>query len=478
MGERFGAGGAPRERQLAIGLTAIAAAAVAGTITRPGVFRTLPFTAPDSLSYLEWSVSRTPAYPLFLSAVKLVSPDLGALGWIQLTLFLAAAWLLAWSFFRAFGSWLAALGVGAAVMLHPQLVAYAFTVLPESLFAAAIMVHLACAIRALCEGRGWFAGAGIARAIAILLKPSGYSLAACLPVLLIGSRDVRRTMLAGAAAASLVLAASIGNLATRGFFGTQAHGGYSLVASAAPFLSPSHGEAYSAVAAAIETDMAPVARELAAVRSIEAYYLASSYLYHFGEGVVWRRIREELARGGVRILDGRDGTLQPDVLQGVARIGGELGFRTVRAAPAIYARHVAAQVYGLWMLPLLQTAEGVKGLEAELERARVASGGPPTGPIAFRTLPLPALVMARTLLVAAVAASLIALVGFVVSRGNTLWAILAYASVAAHTNYLLVAAVQPGLPRYALMMWPVVMVCLAGTVTRLMPGRNPALRRG
>jgi hypothetical protein len=81
--------------------------------------------------------------------------------------------------------------------------------------------------------------------------------------------------------------------------------------------------------------------------------------------------------------------------------------------------------------------------------------------IAFRVVP-PLLFwpIKATLLVAFLAACAGLVVG-IRRGGSAAGASLAYCSVAVQANFVLVAAVQTGLPRYALAMWPAVMATAA-----------------
>ncbi len=171
--------GAQPPRWLAAGLLSIAALSIAATVAMPGTFRALAPLTPDSQTYLAWNPGRTPAYPAFLAALRFISPDLQLLGPVQLIVFLAVASWCAFSFAHVYGQPLLALLFGAAVMLHPQLVSYAFVALPESLFAAVLCLHFGAVLRASKLDR-WrpYLAVGFSLALLILLKPSGYGVAA------------------------------------------------------------------------------------------------------------------------------------------------------------------------------------------------------------------------------------------------------------------------------------------------------------
>lgn len=452
-------------RWFVIGLGVLVAAAIALTVALPGAFRALPLLAPDSTSYLEWSPGRTPAYPAFLSLIRVFSPDLGALGPAQLAVFLASAVFCAAAFQRLYRHPAIALLAAAAMMLHPQLVSYAFTALPELLFAATLVAHFGCVMLALQSTRDrWYLMTGVTLALLILFKPSGYALMACIPALALGAR-VRawRAMFATALPLGVALATvSAVNLARHGFFATQAQGGYSLVAHVAAFVDPA-----DPLTAAIAEDARPQRDAFGGEMPIDVYYLLSSHEYHALERVVRRGIVEDIERRqGTRIADQRQFPSDAVVLTEITRAGTQIARRAILNHPGQYARHAIAQLYGLWFLPLIQPGDGVARLNSALQQIHTSVPGLAGGAVAFRSVPLPIFRAVRALLALILIGATVAIVLMVVRRTPSAVA-TGYAGLALHANYLLVAAVQPGLPRYALVMWPACVMVLAGCASLL-----------
>src|SRR5262249_17084774 len=54
-----------------------------------------PMMTPDSPTYLNWSVIRTPGYPFFLSAVRIIDPKLAILPYVQMAILIASSAFLA-----------------------------------------------------------------------------------------------------------------------------------------------------------------------------------------------------------------------------------------------------------------------------------------------------------------------------------------------------------------------------------------------
>jgi hypothetical protein len=463
--------GRPLPRKwLAAGLTTIAVLSVIATVTLPGVYRALPLLSPDSATYLEWSPGRTPAYPAFLAVVRLLSPDLRLLGPIQLIVFLAAAAWCSIAFARVYWHPIFAVLLGASVMLHPQLVSYAFAALPESLFAATLCVNLGAVLVASRSARLLpYVFVGLTLALLILLKPSGYGLAAGLLAIALCARPqpLRRVAVVAGVLGGILGVVATTNQIKHGFFATQAQGGFSLLAHVGQLVEPAQAGPLSEVTNLIAADVNPHREALQSINDLNVYYLFASHDYHTIERIVRQRIGADVERRfGSGTADHRQFPSNPILLREITASGAEIGRRAIAEHPREYIRHVLAQLYGLWFLPLFQPADNIARLSASLDEVRAASPALDRSPVAFRRVPMAAFFSIRVLLIGVLAASLAAM-ALAVLRWTPRYLPLGYAALALHANFALVAAVQPGLPRYALVMWPAAALTLAGIIALL-----------
>jgi hypothetical protein len=191
-----------------------------------------PMMTPDSPTYLNWSVIRTPGYPLFLSAVRIIDPELGHLPYVQMAILIASTAFLAQAAARLGGPWWLWPLMGAGILGNPFIWRYSWEILTESLFISLFMIFFGCVAMALQRRPAliWlFATSGILGA-AILVRPAGYALLGVAP--LIGLLWTgRRWTAVGAAtipAIAILLVVSGWNLATKGYFGTQIFAGYNI----------------------------------------------------------------------------------------------------------------------------------------------------------------------------------------------------------------------------------------------------------
>jgi hypothetical protein len=422
--------------------------------------------APDSITYLEADVIRTPIYPLTLRALQWLPGGLNLLAPFQLMVFASAAVLLAYEFARTYERPLLALILEAAVLGHPQLVSYCFTILPEALFASVLMIHLSCALaltrRATSPG---FAAASASAAALALVKPSGYAAVAGLAVLALVQRARWRNLLWLVTPAALaIVSVCLGNLLVRGFFGTQAQSGFVRAAYTAPLLERTTSTPYPALTEQLASHARPIGVALHSLPTMEDYYLIAAEEYHGIEDLVRRELIEEVGRGGgdsgARLIRN-----DPAAAARLDAIASALANAAIRQHPAEYAYSVAANVYGLWWLPLVTTVDGAASLRSELdalvaERPALARPRP-----VFRPLPRIAYAAVRVVLAAIVACGVVA--AFRIFSRSPLQRTIAFSALLLHGYFLLVALAQPGLPRYAIVVWPasaLLLIATAGSI--------------
>jgi hypothetical protein len=440
----------PRTLTLAalIATLAFAAAVIA---SRSAAFHTLSWMAPDSASYVNGDIGRTPAYPLLL---RLIPMDRLAL--VQLLALCASTAWLTWELAALLPAPFA-IGFELAVLGNVQLMAYAFTVLPEAFFVSVEQVQLALALRIIkAFGRLDSILLGLATALLILLKPAGYSFVAPVIALVwLKWPNVRAAVVpALATMAGALLIVSAVNLVRAGVFGTQAYGGYALIGYVGHLVDAGAPSQYPNLPRTIAARTAESRTDLEATTGLDAYYMVSSNAYHDVLNAIRAAIFDVVHRENPTIGE-RDASVRLNT------IAQSLAVQAIGGHPAGYLRQVAAHLYGLWSLPLLRNRADAAAFAAELERMKRAAPFTMRNPITFRTVP-PLLFwpIKATLLIAFLAACAGLVLG-IRGRGSNMTASLAYCAVAVHANFLLVAAVQTGLPRYALAMWPAVMATAA-----------------
>ena len=450
---------APHMPRLALVAVAISVVmmAVAWSVTS---FHALPRLAPDSRSYLDWDVGRTPAYPLFLRVVPI-----GRVPAVQLlTLAASAAWL-AYAMRRVVRPhWCVLLQL--SILGNPALVSYAFTILPEALFVAAGMAYCVLTLRFIDRPLSGTAMAlGAVSMTIVLLKPSGYSFVAALaPVAWIARARLRAIAMLVAPIVVLLSVAGTVNFVRSRVIGTQAFGGFSALGYVGQLLDRSlDGDPLQARFVEIA---APVGRELERIRGMDLYYFASGNAYHDVEAAQ-AIIADELRRQD-------PGATPQQVFVRLNAIAWRWALTAIGEHPRGYLRQVSASWYGLWLMPGLRNAADEPQFAEELRQLSAAAPRITRNAIVYRTVSpwvyWPVKITLGSGLVASIVGVFLALVRPVTLQPAT----LAATSVALHANFLLVSGIQTGLPRYALAMWPLTMVILILT-SALLVGRQSSV---
>jgi len=452
----------PSERSawLLAALTIVAVALYAIEM-RSAAFHALPFMQPDSVTYLDANVARSPGYPLVLRIVARLPGGLARLGTVQHVAMLAAGVFMAACFGALYKRAVLAVALLVATLANPPLVSYSYTVLPEALLIAALMVHLGCVMML---ARGWrapvAAAAGASAAIVALLKPTGYAAILALPVVAWHHRRHWRSLgWLAAPAVAVLFAASAVNYATRGVFATQSQGGYSRAAYTAVLLDPKPEGPYPELTQRIGTQTSPIRDALFSIRDPQLEALVGATEYHVVEAVVHREVIGEIERElGMAVTDTNLFPRDPAVALLINKIGSTIAAVAIRQHPREYVRMVAVNVWALWWQPLVQSPSSSERLQARLEAVLAAHPILDRSPMAFRVLPLPAFLIVRAVLAAVIGGSLVGL-AFAASTSAGRH-VLGHASVLLHGYFVGVSAAQPGLPRYAVAVWPASMLVL------------------
>lgn len=336
---------------------------------------------PDSPTYLNWSVIRTPGYPFFLSLIRIIDPELGHLPYVQMGILIASSAFLAQAAARLGGPWWIWPIMSAGILGNPFIWRYSWEILTESLFISLFMIFLGCVAMALQRRPAllWlFAASGILGA-AILARPAGYALLGV--ALLIGLLwSDRRWTAVGAAtipAIAILFAISSWNLATKGYFSTQIFAGYN-IGKYDRTLDTSH----------INFDIE--APSIALAKQNNAYSTLSA-------------------------------------------------IATIRHHPADYISHVLTTFSGLWTFPDISSEEDAR--------------------IKIPTFAVP---LKDGLFFGLMALSFLLVITVAIRPTTSPLAIFAaVAALCVNANHLLVALVEQATPRYAMAVWPALMVMLA-----------------
>lgn len=223
-------------------LAALAAIGLAMFFWRGRGMPVLPFLSPDSQSYLAYSPVRPHGYSVFLSAYRLLFPDLAHLPTVQLGSYLGAIFLLAVAVRERTGSFIAGLATLSIAAIGMDTSTFAY-ILSDPLYGAVLVAASAGFILYVARGRAGFlvlAGAGFGMAVTIravgwALLP-GFLIAVPLAGLARRPGPLRAFIFAAAPIALLWLGAATSQLAHNGRFALGSWGGMDVLGKV-PLLS-------------------------------------------------------------------------------------------------------------------------------------------------------------------------------------------------------------------------------------------------
>ena len=340
--------------------TSRAASRLANTVTVCGVamagfivYRILldatesvPTLSPDSFSYLDWRQSRTPGYPLFLQTIFTFTDDARWIVPIQVALLLIASTVLGWALGRLFHSRLTGIAVTLSLFTATPILMTSWLVQTEALYAAGMCFHLAAVatfLRTESRTAAWIVGCMVGAMIAV--RPSGYALVACLPLLLLFKQCNWRSrlgFLTGGLALALALIVAV-QYAKHGLLSTQSFGGFSLAGHVAPLITEDLVTPEHEVAARVARRLAPLVHDIPDPFASPAAH-THAYLEHVNP-MMYENIMPEI----LAVMREREPSL-PDPIQWrrADAVAMSLALSAVMSQPSWYLMHSLANCWDMW----------------------------------------------------------------------------------------------------------------------------------
>jgi hypothetical protein len=431
---------------------------------------------PDSHSYLEFGLSRTVGYPLFLSLIALFDPSYGLLPFIQMVILVGSVAFLVQACHQIYQAGITWGLVGCIILVNPFLWRYTGMMLTESLYTSACVLFLASfmmAIKNRPHGIGWLLAAGLFVAMAISIRPVGYALitSALFGVLFWKGRSP--FALAGVIAPVLasVIALCAWNWSKHGIFATQVVGGYEAIGKVA-LLVPADlpGENHD-VAAQIAKNAEPVSSRLPSPVDRSRDYYWMTYLGF--NGVRKDAVFPALA-AAVGARDTIDEDLQPIQTQfRINELAGAIARQTIFHRPVAYLQNVLVHFIALWTFPTLSDEKEQVYLHNMLcrpEFVKIYCEEPftPVRVVVPTGVALSKDIFLTMLMFLSLALPLV----FVFKKDSSAHSVaMIVTAICINANYAIIALVEVGLPRYSIPMWPLLCVLAAQVILMMLPKR-------
>jgi hypothetical protein len=411
---------------------------------------------PDSPTYLGWAAFRSIGYPLFLSGVE-ASFGLAALPVIQALLFFVALLALGRSLVGTFGSRALAGAVVLAIGLNPELAKYHALVLTESLSMTLTVLAFALLADYLRTARAvLLVACAVLVGAAASVRPS-LGVLVWVPVaaaLLRGVPRWRHVAIAVLALAIVVGATGIVDRIRLARAGGPANEilAQTLIGKVAPLIDEGIQSAHPGFARSLAEAAAPLRRIEQEFPSWDLVYMARGPFYDHARFVVVPAVLAEERVPAAEV---------PAVELTLAR-------ETIAQRPLGYLRDCAINFYALWTLPDLKlpgAAAAAARVADELEAGYGVRIETPARPVVVA-------LAVRVCLAAVFLGGLWFALRFLARSGRedpaTILGGLAFLAVL--TVFGATAALQAGLPRYALACWPLQMVVLGAAASAALSG--------
>ena len=416
----------------------------------------------DSYSYIGYHAMRTVGYPLFLSLIKTLMGGYETIPYFQSIIFALSLGFLSLNLTVITKSLSSGLIFLFTLFCLYYLIRFNFEVLPESLYLSVLFILAAFFIKFVKEQtRSSFIFISLCLGLLILIRPSGYFiLIATMPLILLSHWDFfKRNILLFLAPLSLCLIAGASvNYYNHGFFSTQSFLGHNLYGKIAFVLNEgmkSEDPLEQAMLDKMIHAMKPIQDPIEKADSLQIYCLLMMPAYD--------KLRYELLRRFEEVLPETKAIKDKDAFYK------SIAIKVIKQNPAKYAEDVALNYAGLWLLVDLKTDAVQNKLldyieqyvqikefqEIKLDYSYITK----KTIIIKKTIPLFMVYVVKIFLGFCFLISfyfIFMVARFLIHQQKVPLLLLmgAFYALNIHGSYLLTAALQAGIVRYAAVMWP------------------------
>ena len=422
----------------------------------PGIFIT-NLMAPDSPGYIDFSPSRTAFYPAFLSAVHLLFKTYDVVPILQLMIFSIAVSSLCANIRLLFNSRLISWILFGALILNPAIFKFHLQILTESL-SLSIFCGVLATVARFCRTKnssnlGW---AMILASLGAGVRPSNYPLIIAVGIFIltvwrlgqINYKGVAKSL----APAPLILLLAAGLFYIKhGEFKTQSFLGHNL-----------YGKVIVYTDETIQTQSPKstkaMAELFAPIKSIINGNKLSPVLFNLLDPLYDIARYEELQTPShTKLIFDDIQNRYPEITDDYLM---ERSTEIIKAFPALYAKDVALNFIALWQLWFITTPAEQAEIKTLLNHIDISPLYTQILLNKLKTMPTGFVLIVRFILAILFINSLIYSLFFFISpaRLSNQKIFLAFTALTINGTYLLIALTQAGLARYAMSMWPGVII--------------------
>jgi hypothetical protein len=418
--------------------------------------RSFDLFSADAYSYINFQATRTIGYPYFLWMVKTLTGTFEPVALIQHLFFGLTLWYLCYRFSVFLGSLVAGLALALGIMGLREIVVFNFQIFTESLSISFLFLLASVLMNHLQSARSLdFIKIGTIMGLLILIRPSFYFLTGLLPFLIWFNRENWKpvTINLGLPIFVFYLIGSAANYAHHGFFSTQSFLGNNLYGKVALIVEEgitSQDPLENKLLEHMATTAKPFQDSLGTITDERIFFSMASPFYDAFRFFMYTQTKEKFP----------EISHQPDE----DKFCRDVALKVISQKPWDYVKDVVMNYRALWFVWELRNSNEEKELKNAIEMLRELDHFKEVkldyDYVKFRGKSYPMVLGARILFFLGFWSSTLFIIGFLVRPKNyPLYAIFPlYLSLLCHGSYLSTALVQAGLARYAMIMWPYMMI--------------------
>ncbi len=412
--------------------------------------------APDSNSFLQGSDYRTPGYPFFLKLIKLFNSDLSFLPIIQQFIIIfcgAVCFQCLHSVKRSKIIWTI---TGIVSICNPIIWKYTNFILSESLYISISFLFIGFLIKGLVsKSLKIIFCASLILGFLILIRPVAYAYLGCLFLILIINFNFKKIPILLLPCIMIILAVCTHNYIKKDFFSTQIFGGYNIIGHTSHLIKNSENDKNFILKKKILFKLDELNSRIPSppYKNWKDFFWITTLSYNYS---VWKIIIPEMEN---EISKDDEFSSRTQKIKKINKLCWEISFDSIKKNSYHYLQNVIIHFKSMWLMPYMISDKDLNILRGKINQLSNKEISIPE--ILENTYDKITINLKNFSMISLFIFSIYTIVKILFKTECILFIIAGVSSLLINANHLLVALVEPAIPRYIMVIFPLLTILLS-----------------
>ncbi len=418
--------------------------------------------APDSNSFIVGSDYRTPGYPLFLKSIKFFNSDLLFLPVIQQFIIIFCGSVCFQCLNSVKRSKIIWTLTGIVSICNPIIWKYTNFILSESLYISISFLFFGLLVKGLVfKSLKLIFFSSFILGFLIIIRPVAYAYLACLLLILIINFSFKKILISITPCIMIILAVCTHNFIKKDFFSTQIFGGYNIIGHTSHLINNSENDRNFMLKNKILFRLNELNSEIPSppYQNWKDFFWITTLSYNYS---VWKVIIPEMEN---EISKDEEFFSRTQKIKKINKLCWEISFDSIKKNFYGYLQNVIIHFKSMWLMPYMISDKELHILKVKINQLNNSEISVPE--ILENTYDKVTVNLKNFSMVSLFLFSIFTIIKILFKTESILFIIAGISSLLINANHLLVALVEPAIPRYIMVIFPLLTILLSVTIMML-----------